>query len=220
MKKVLSGIGAIFNLAVFIFGLNSIIWMFKSYPQPEAGLLDYLKYFTVLSNLLIVAVSLIIGAFDLMIALGARTNYPKWVRILSLAANVGTTITMLTVVAFLGPTLGYGFMYGTYNLYMHLITPLLGLIAYLFFTPYEKKIGFIGCIYCTAPLLIYGIAYIINVASHNGYGTTQYDWYGFGRWGLAAGIFIFSLMLVIDYSLGVGMNYLQRVFCKVLKKKD
>ena len=169
-----------------------------------------LRYFTVQSNMLLGASLLIALPFDVSLLLGKRNESPLPVRVLNLVGTIGTTITMLTVLFFLGPTMGYGRMFTEANLFFHLLIPLAGLIRVIFFEGEgdgpKWQASFFGLIH----LFGYGLFYLFNVAIHNGYGQADYDWYGFGTNGLGIGILAFVLMLVGAFFLTWGLLMLQR----------
>ena len=170
----------------------------------------FLRYFTVQSNMLLGAILLIALPFDASLLLGKRNESPLPIRVLNLVGTIGTTITMLTVLFFLGPTMGYGFMFSEANLFFHLLIPLAGLIRVIFLEGEgdgpKWQASFFGLIH----LFGYGLFYLFNVAIHNGYGQTDYDWYGFGTNGLGIGILAFALMLMGAFFLTWGLLMLQR----------
>lgn len=177
-----------------------------------------LRYFTVQSNMLLGAILVIALPFDVSLLLGKRNESPLPIRVLNLVGTIGTTITMLTVLFFLGPTMGYAFMFSEANLLFHLLIPIAGLIRVIFFegegdSP-KWQVSFFGLIH----LFGYGLFYLFNVAIHNGYGQTDYDWYGFGTNGLGIAILTFVIMLVGAFFLTWGLLMLQRKVRKPMIK--
>ena len=179
---------------------------------------EFSKYFTVQSNLVLGLVAFVALLMDLLLVLGKIKTSPLWTRILLFAASVGTTITMLTVIFFLGPTMGYGSMYNDANLFMHLLTPLLAIARVIFFEKETLHFSatFIGAIHMT----VYGIFYLSNVIMNNGYGTVQYDWYGFGAGGLGLGILALFIMVLVAYGIAFLTYFGQKKLAKSWSKES
>ena len=209
----------VFDLLIISSVVFSAVWMFTSIPAYETnGGLDLLKYFTVQSNFLLGLIALIVLPFDILVLLGKRESAPTGLRIAFLVANTGTTITLLTVLFFLGPTLGYGMMFETYNFFMHLLTPLLGMARVLFFETGDRKLRWQVAAFGIVPLAIYGTIYLINIAVHNGYGRIEYDWYGFGKGGLGIGILAFVAMILLAFGITWLFKFGQSKTAKLFHK--
>ena len=208
------------GLDIVIAGLVifSAISMFTSPEAKEVPLAELLKYYTVESNFFMGAIALVYIPFDIFIMLRFKNGEPHWLKTLGLLGTVGVTITMLTVIFFLGPTMGYGSMYSSYNLYMHLITPFVAVIRFLLFSSEQTRLKIYDVFIGMASLAAYGIFYLINVISHNGYGTVKYDWYGFGNGGPFIGILSYIIMLavafLISFLLYFGEKKINSLRCK------
>ena len=101
---------------------------------------------------------------------------------------------------YLGPLFGYHKMFNEYNLFFHLINPLLGIFVYLFgFELLEIK----KCYLVVIPIIIYGILYGIMVFSRHWKDfysfTFGYKWYLFVLSMLVMTIFTLSLILGIYF---------------------
>ena len=205
-----------FDLFIAVFVIVSGIMMFTTGGDAlaEKGI-GFLKYFTVQSNFLAGFVALFALIFDLLLCLGKRNENPLALKIAYLSANTGTLITFLTVVFFLGPTMGYPFMFSGANLFMHLLTPLLVFARVAFFESEGKDIPHRFVFFGAIHLLGYGTFYLANIAIHNGYGQAAYDWYGFGKGGLGIGIIVFIGMLALAYGLTFLNNLLQKKMNRV-----
>ena len=211
-------LGTAFDFILFGMVLGSMIWLL--YGPLGAGVSNkiiFLKYFTVLSNIMLGAVALFVLAIDLLMLIGKMENAPAWVPILYIVANTGTAITFLTVMFFLGPTLGYDSMFEGPNIFMHVITPLAAWVRILLLENTRFKFRWQYAFYGTLPLGLYGLFYLINVAVNNGYGKTQYDWYGFGSAGLGVGILSYFLMLGFAFGLTWLFLFAQNKINKRLK---
>lgn len=134
------------------------------------------RFFTVLSNALcaVSAIAVIIGQMQ-----GRITPAVLFVKYLGTAS---VTVTLLTVLFFLGPTMGYKGMYAKDNLYMHLIGPVLAIVS---FCAFEKtKMSFPFSLLGTLPVIIYGLLYL-NRTVYAPQDKRWDDFYGFnkgGRW--------------------------------------
>ena len=203
MKRFLDWMRVIFDLAIIGFVAGSVIWLFNSDFHFGPGGWEALKYFTVESNILLGVLTFVLFPWDFLIAIKKEEAMPRYGKILLQTGAVGTTLTMLTVLCFLGPTLGWGLMFNNYNLFMHLVTPLVGIVRIVFLENKDERIKKADTLFGVLPMAIYGIFYMVNVISHNGYGTTTYDWYGFGAGGAVIGILVYFLMLFLTYAISV-----------------
>jgi len=107
-------------------------------------------------------------------------------------------VTLITVLVFLGPTIGYKKMFEGNNLYMHLVGPLLALISFCFLDR-GTKLNISHVWKSLIPTIIYGAVYIVMVLI-----TKEWpDFYGFnanGMWyvslvAMMAGAFIIGLVI-------------------------
>ncbi len=140
-----------------------------------------LRYFTVLSNLFCAAASLAAAAARLL------GTVPETLLLVKFVSTVAVTVTLLTVLFFLGPTFGYKLMFSGPDLYLHLLCPLLALAAFFIWDRPSLSAGtaLLGVI----PVLLYGIVYLARVV----FSDRWEDFYGFnkdGKWPLS-----FSVML-------------------------
>ena len=194
--------------ALSLLMIASVIWMFWGFDGVLlASNVEGFKYFTVESNVFLGLVALVSIPFDIQIFQGKREDRPIWLFLLHHMAVMSTTVTMLTVLFFLGPTMGYPLMFMQVNLLMHLINPIVGLVRYLCFGHDEKKVKWQFSLLGALPVLLYGSVYVPNVVIHNGYGNPEYDWYGFGAGGAGGGILSAFLMTFLTALLGAGLYF-------------
>ena len=203
------------NCLIFLMMLSSIIWMFFS---DTSGLLisngwEMLKYFTVLSNILIGAVSL--ASFILLLI----NKYPEWFKILKYSSTNAVTLTLLVVLFYLGPTMGMREMFVDSLIFLHLLTPLFSIVHLLFFEEKLENPKFIFTFYAAIPMFLYGIFYLTNIAVNNGYGNLKYDWYLFSQFGFGIGIVMFFAVLLFTYGVGV-LLYLGYTKIKIKTSKE
>ncbi len=153
-----------------------------------------LRFFTALSNLLCAIAALAVAACRL------AGSVPDAVLILKYVGTSAVTVTMLTVLLFLGPTIGYGKLFSGPDLWLHLICPVLAIVSFLCWDKPDMSFGavFLGML----PVPVYGVVYLYRVlfAPEE---TRWQDFYGFNRGGkwllsyaaMSVGAFIVSLVL-------------------------
>ncbi len=162
-----------------------------------------LKYFTVLSNLLCG----LSAAVMILRASGAVPDDPAI--LLKNAGTAAVTVTLLTVLLFLGPTVGWKRLLSGPDLWLHLICPLLALAAWLLWDKdpctlksLECHLPFWTVFVSWSPVVLYGCLYLRKVI----YARPEKRWddfYGFnknGKWrvsflAMMAGGFLISVLL-------------------------
>ncbi len=163
-----------------------------------------LKYFTVLSNLLE-------GAASVVWLVSERKNgkASEGAERLKYVAAAAVGLTCITVLVFLGPLYGYPAMFAGVSLYMHLITPVIA-VAEVFLlsdAEFSRRDNLLVII----PPLVYGIFYLGNVFI-NGIGEwpDTNDWYLFLAWGYPIGMLIFAVICFVTWLLGLVMRKAKR----------
>ena len=155
------------------------------------------RYFTVLSNLLCALTSLIAAVSHASGKISGLASVLKYI------GTSAVTVTLLTVVLFLGPAIGSikELLKGR-DLFLHLICPVIAILTYILWdrTDMRFSIVFSG----TVPVLLYGVLYLYKVI----YAPKDRRWDDFymfnrnGKWPISfaamyAGSFIVSLILWI-----------------------
>lgn len=147
-----------------------------------------LRFFTLLSNLL--------SAFASLVALFFLRNggLPHGVWLLKYLGTASVTVTFLTVMVFLGPTMGYKSQLEGWSFYLHVIGPLLAIISFCFLEriwPLSFVVALLGLL----PVVLYGILYLYKVVI-----TKQWeDFYGFnknGKWKISFSAMVIGTFLV------------------------
>lgn len=182
-------------------------------PLTSIGLLS-LRYFTVLSNLLLGLASLIYAICLIRVLRGSVEHAPIWAHRLKFAAMTAVTVTLMTVLLFLGPTLGYGAMFAGVNFWFHLALPVLGIVEFILFDVSEP-VSFKGTLLGVLPTFIYGIFYCGNILINGvGEGRATNDWYGFAMWGVEYMPVVFAIMLLATWLFAIVLRALNRRFAK------
>ncbi len=213
----------IINSLIFLFTLFATVSMIIGFEfMGEIKVLSSasfkaFKYFTVDSNVFAGLVSLIYVIYLIRFSKGKIEALPKFLRYLKLAATTGVTLTMLVTVFFLAPrtTTTYFAYFMNSNLFMHLITPLLCIITYIFFEP--GKLSFIESLSGTIPMILYAFYYLPNILLHldNGKVLSQYDWYGFLFGGLNTIWIVIPVLLLLNWGIAICLWWLNKKLSKI-----
>lgn len=191
------------NMVIFLSLVVSLILMFAYSGKSDLALtangFESLKFFTVQSNILM-GVSAFISLFYIK-------KSPTWLLVLKYISTCTVTLTFLTVMFYLGPIYGYVLLLQYANAFMHLIIPVLAIVHLILLEPKLENYKFIYTVYSVIPMIIYGAAYLINLAANNGYGNVKYDWYFFGQWGLGIGAVVYFVMIAFAFGIGVALYF-------------
>lgn len=167
------------------------------------------RYFTVDSNILC-AVSCIFPLFP-------KLRGSKGVMLLRYAGTTAVTVTMMTVLLFLGPMYGYPSMFSDWNLWLHLLGPLLAILSFVFLekdspSPEKKHL-----IFSMLPVILYGIVYLVMVVIIGKDNGGWPDFYGFnmgGRWYVS-----YIIMLAATALLGWALAKAKKSCSKTNRKQ-
>lgn len=148
------------------------------------------RYFTVLSN-----------AFSGLAALAMLVSQLKGgpspaALLFKHLGTVSVTVTLLTVLFFLGPTQGWRTQLTGRNLFMHLIGPLLAIVSYCCLE--KRPMGFGTALLGVVPVLAYGLVYLYKVVFAPEAARWE-DFYGFnrgGRWPVMFGAMVLGAAIV------------------------
>ncbi len=166
----------LFNLVIVLCTLFSTIICFRD----KEGNWSFsegcrrLRFFTLLSNLFCAFASL-------SVLLSLRySELPYGIWLFKYIGTASVTVTFLTVMVFLGPTLGYKSQLEGWAFYLHVIGPLLAIISFCFFErtwPLSFTVSLLGLL----PVVLYGFLYLYKVVIAEQWD----DFYGFnknGKW--------------------------------------
>ena len=173
-----------------------------------ASYLAALKYFTVDSNVFAGLVSLAYVIYKFTASGKKSEKLPKAFYILKLAATTGVTLTMMVTVFYLAPTSNGNFLHYfiNSNFFMHLITPLLCIISFIFFEAAEPQ-KLVMSIPGIIPMLLYSFFYTPNVLLHleNGKPVKDYDWYNFLAAGAQSVWYVVPMLYLITWIFALGL---------------
>ena len=175
--------------------------------------LSVFKYFTFQSNLFMGVVAFVYAYYQLLII---RKKSDKLPHVLLVFNHVGVTavsLTFIIVILFLAPGYGFNLMYNGANLFFHGIVPVVAMVNYMFIEK-ECAIKFKDTLFSMIPPIIYGLVYFIVVASMNGYGNINIDFYLFGKDGPFIGALYYLAIVAIAYAFGLLVYFINHLVFK------
>lgn len=183
-------VSVILNAAIVVCVVWSVIAEMK---KVEAwGVL--FRFFTTLSNVLLAVSSAVLLACPY----GAM---PVWAVMLKYSGTAAVTVTMLTVLLFLGPVSHqWKLLLTGPQLMLHLICPLLALCSFIFFEGTALPLW--AVVFGVLPVLLYGAVYCRMVVFTPEERRWD-DFYGFntgGRWAASMAV-MFSAAAVIAFAV-------------------
>ena len=175
-----------------------------------AGLRN-LRFFTALSNILEGAACLaLLIALAVNKAAGAAGTVPFWAAELKLAAASSVALTFITVMVFLGPSIGYKVLFTGANLWFHGIIPIAAMLEFAFIDGFEgfPELPLGAAFIAVIPMILYGICYLINVL-RGGMEDGKYvnDWYGFAKWGIPASFLVFAAAAAVTLIMALLLRW-------------
>ena len=182
------------NILIFVITAISFLFCFRKDGRWDlrAGKKS-LRFFTILSNLFC-AVSALLWVLS--------SSYWAW--LLKYVGTVAVTVTLLTVIFFLGPNMGYKPLFSGKELYLHLCGPLLAIVSFCFMEC-QFALSFSLSLLGILPVIIYGFVYLVEVVILKNWE----DFYGYnkdGKWKISmaamfAGGFAACMLIRILYSI-------------------
>lgn len=210
-------VSIVINFAILIMTLISwFCMMFMSNGNLSSSGIGSLKYFTVLSNLLVGIASGIFAVFKL-IDLKNDKSVPIWAMLLKYSATVSVTLTLLVVVFYLAPVEvinggSYFSMFLGANLFFHFIIPVIAILDFVLLE-FKPSLQFKYSVTGLIPMFLYAIFYLFNVSlklvASEFDGIKTYDWYGFfGDGNIIRIIIVILIMLLATYLISLVIYFL------------
>ena len=150
------------------FGALAAVWI----HGRKGSFRKAFRFFTIQSNVFCAAACLVMA--------GCRIagHVPRTVYIFKLMGTEAVTVTLLTVLFYLGPSMGYKLLFSGPDLWLHLICPVLALVSYYLF---ERTVMTFACaLLGVLPVVLYGVLYLRKVVYSEGDKRWD-DFYGFNR---------------------------------------
>lgn len=186
-------------LACTVYGVSRF-FVGSGSGNMQVGGFACFRYFTVLSNVFVALCCAAVLPYNIRALTGGNTQPPHGVMLLKFTGTLSVTVTLVVVLVFLGPTMGYAAMFAGSNLLLHLLTPLLTLFSFCALDG-GGRIGKREILLGVFPVVIYGVVYLILVVA---LGIWE-DFYGFNRGGLWYVSFPAVLLGSALLSAGVGL---------------
>ena len=193
----------VFN-ALLILGTIASIWGFSKPKDGKTAMESFkelFRYYTIQSNVFVAVSALVMLVYQLK-----GTEIPFGVTAFKYFGTALVSVTMTVVMVYLGPVYTYKFQLESWNLYLHLVGPLLAIISFCFL---EKNgaLPFIYAVYALIPTFIYGFFYLYMVMKAKKWEdfycfVTNIKWYVSL---LAVGIVAFLLALLIRFLYNIGI---------------
>ena len=191
-----------------LYAWASMIFLWGDNGTISAGGFRNLKYFTVLSNLLMAAASALNLVYTIRMIKYNRT-IPNWVPRLKYAGATAVTLTLLVVLLFLWPVFKIPGLYSGANLWFHLLIPLMSICSFVLGTKDTMTIR--DSWLAVIPMIIYGAWYIgNNLINGVGVWPDTNDWYGFLSWGWGIGVVIFCFLVLITWACALLMRFFNK----------
>lgn len=213
------------NLTIVFCVVLGVVLNYMGPNTPKGTLL----YYTIQSNILLALACVVFSFYDL-----ARKHLPNYMYLIKYIFTVAIAITGIAFNLFLAPQqiehYGITRTYGLSSTLLHVVTPVLGLISYLFFdkTPFKRKFDLYGLI---VPLgyfvLIIGLSMIKGLYLFNGLdGTpTKFPYFfldyvnnGWFTWSsniYELGVFYWILiMIVFVLVISILIRFIQKKFAQ------
>lgn len=177
-------VSLILNAAIFCW--TAVVVFRAVYRKGEDGARHYsstmYRYFTTDSNVLSALTALLLIPFCVRGLISGGFDLPAWAVVCKYVGTVSVSVTLLTVLFFLGPTQGYPNMFGGDGLYLHLIGPLLAIVSFcavetgVDLSRWQTLLGLL-------PTFIYGSVYLVMAVLRSEEKGGWGDFYGFNRGG-------------------------------------
>ena len=202
-----------------------IVTLFASLAMIGRGMVEYttggtdarvlFHYFTVNSNFLTAIASGTIIAYAVDGIRKKRFTYPKWTALLHYSGTVCTTLTMVFAIGLISwydPRMAFG---GT-NLFLHLICPLLVLIAF-FLVESDNNYTVRDTLIVLIPFAIYCVIYLYEVVI---VGPEQGGWQDFYHFTDFVPIYVaLPAMCLLAFGIATGIRLLSNRLNAVRRRK-
>ena len=184
------------NLTILVLTVLCVVALLDPASHPDLGTADLriFRYYTTLSNILAALVAVPTAVPALIGVIRGDFPIPRWLSVLRFTATSALTLTMMTVLFFLGPVFGFGGMFTGVNFWLHLVNPVLSILSFLFFekeADYPAKNPFPGIVQTA----VYGAVYVYMVFLIGEERGGWPDLYGFnfaGCWYLTVALLLFA----------------------------
>lgn len=194
-------VSIVINIAIFIITLVLLVrFLRKDGRWDREKVRKTFRFFTCQSNVLCAFAALLTAVSQL------AGGIPEWIWILKYIGTSAVSVTMMTVLLFLGPAYSYKELLKGPDFFMHLLTPLLALLSFCVFE--KRGMRFSLALTGLLPVVLYGPLYLYKIL-YAPEGKRWDDFYGFnksGKWPAA-----FAAMLAGTFLICMGIMALQNI---------
>ena len=203
----------IINISIIFFTMFSFFDSFRPDVIIDPDWLGFegihsLRFFTVLSNLFVAITAFIMVVYNIKNLIHDTHEYPDWLLLLKHIATSAVTLTFVTVILLLAPSYaivgkGYFTLILGNHIYMHVLSPVLAIITYVFFEN-SYYVKFKKSLLALLPVVLYAILYttmVIFVGKANG-GWPDFYNFTFGGHNFVIPFSIIGMLLV---TLGISV---------------
>lgn len=174
---------------------------------------SYYRYYTTLSNIFAAVAAIPTVVFAVRRIAGGKNGIPRWAVLLRFSSTSMLTVTMMTVLCFLGLLYGYRSMYAGLNFWYHLVNPVLAILSFVLWeadSPLTKKAVLFGVL----PTLLYGIVYVSMTVVLGPDRGGWPDFYGFnmgGFWYISVSVILFANLVFSGLLLLIRRKTAERI---------
>ena len=213
-KRTANIFDTVINLGIVLCTVAAVGYYFVP-GLPAYGLTGTtcFRYFTTDSNVLLGITCLIMLVFNIRNLIHPEKSIPRAVYLIKLVGTVSTTVTMLTVVFFLGPmAAAKGGIHSYLNFFrtnvfvLHLSNPVLAIVSFLFFEK-SGRFDLRSTLWTLSPTVVYSLVYLTEVIFTHKWP----DFYGFtfgGNYSVAPISLI--VMYLVTWVIGLVLNRLKK----------
>ena len=165
-------VSLIMNLLIVFFTVESVLYSFRNDIVRDPDWFGFegihsLRFFTVLSNIFVAIAALLMIIHNVKNLIHDTYDYPEWLIVLKHVATTAVAVTFTTVALLLAPSYaivhkGYFTLFLGNHIYMHLLSPVLAIISYIFFEC-AKPVSIKQTLLSLLPVALYACLYITMV---------------------------------------------------------
>ena len=132
-KKVCAAAALIADLAIIVFTIHAISGFFVGTGDQFMNVAGFVcfRYFTIDSNVLAAIACCAAIPSKIRALMGRPAALSRPLLLLKHAGTAAVTVTLLTVLFFLGPTMGYGAMFVGPSFWLHGVNPVLAILVFV-----------------------------------------------------------------------------------------
>lgn len=209
--RVLQAISMFCNLAVIVFTVMSVMKLVLTGSvsnRPGDPNTVCFRYFTTDSNILCALCCIPVFVCNMMSIRSGKNRITRFALVCKLIGTAAVTLTMMTVLLFLGFVFSFREMFSDTNLYLHLLNPLLALLSFGLLEG-GPAIRFRSVFAGALPCWLYGAVYLVMVMFVGAGNGGWPDFYRFAPDGHWIGSF------VLMYAAGLACSVLVWLFHKL-----